>query len=85
MLATLLNGLFGPEPPAAPRRRYWPWVAGFVVGLALAAWIVRLLLRAAQDIEEEVWVDEFDGRTERPEFDRPGQSRDGRAGGDADG
>lgn len=85
MLAKLLNGLFRPEPPAAPRRRYWPWVAGFVVGLALAAWIVRLLLRAAQEMEEEVLIDEFDGGTERPEFDRADQSRDGRAGGDADG
>lgn len=83
MLATVLHSILKPAAPAVRRRR-WPWVVGFVVGLALAAWIVRLLLRAAEEVEEEVYLDNFDGGTERPEFDRPDLSRDSRVRGDSD-
>ena len=85
MLATLLHGTLKPAPASAPRRSRWPWLVGFLVGLALAAWIVRLLLRAAAEIEEEVYLDDFDGGTERPEFDEAGYSGDERARGDVDG
>jgi hypothetical protein len=59
--------------PAPQRRRYWPLIMGFAVGIALAAFAVRFLLRSLQAMDAETLAEDFDGGTERPEVEQSGE------------